>query len=67
MKTRALVGMLLVCVMLFGPITPAFAPPSSTTYRVTIATKAKAKGAKGRYFDVIDLTLYNDGTFTTDE
>ena len=37
------------------------------TYTISIASKAKAKGAKGKYFDTVTLTFFDDGTFTTDD
>ena len=62
---KTLVRVLLVGAVLCGPIAPAFAPPASTTFRVDLSTKTKAKGAKGRYFETIDIVFYGDGTFTT--
>lgn len=66
-KMKTLVRVLLVGAVLCGPIAPAFAPPASTTFRVDVTTKAKAKGAKGRYSETIDIVFYGDGTFTTED
>lgn len=67
MKTNALVSVLLVCVMLFGPVAPVMAIAPTITYRIDLSVKAKAKGAKGRYFETVELAFYPNGTFTTND
>ena len=68
MRTNTLVRVLLVGLMLCGPIAPAFAPPPPpTTYMVGVDVKAKAKGAKGKYFQSTDIVFYQSGVFTTND
>ena len=59
---RTLLCGVLACVL----VCPA-AFAETEVYAISILTKAKAKGAKGTYFDAVTLTFFDNGTFTTDD
>jgi len=61
---RTLLCGVLACVL---ACPDAFAVAPAELYTISIVTKAKAKGAKGTYFDTVTLAFFDNGTFTTDD
>jgi len=61
---RTLLCGVLACVLVC-PDASAFVGTES--YVIAIVTKAKTKGAKGTFFDMVTLTFNDDGSFTTDD